>query len=448
MAVNERSTIDPRQGSGAVTIRARRGGWQVIVYIGLDPLTGKQRQITRQVNGSKRKAEREEAKLRTEVAEGRHAGTTVKTLGEMVDLWIEWRATNGKPISPHTLDDYRGLIATKIKPALGTKRLVKITPPVLDAYYEQLRKSGNAKAASRARARARAAALAGDDDPAAAAAKPTAAEKRLSANRVRDVHVIITGALGLAARRGWIAFNPAPIARPATGKKAARPTPTPDQLKELFAAVADEPDFATFLRLSAATGLRPGELCALRWVDLDLDAMTVDVNGNIVTAKDLPEKYTRKDPKSGHGERLLALDATSAGLLRAHRARCEQLAQDFETRLAPTSYVFARTPGGALPIRPDAMSKRFTALARRLGHGYTLYGLRHFMATQLGAVAAAGTVRDRMGHGSLAVTSGYMHQVSEADRQAARYMGDLLDGRRAWRLLDASTDANSAPEPS
>ncbi|HVD15175.1 MAG TPA: hypothetical protein VNK73_12120 [Actinomycetota bacterium] len=39
-----------------MTIRARRGGWQVIVYAGLDPLTGRQRQLTRQVNGSHRQA--------------------------------------------------------------------------------------------------------------------------------------------------------------------------------------------------------------------------------------------------------------------------------------------------------------------------------------------------------------------------------------------------------
>ena len=89
--------------------------------------------------------------------------------------------------------------------------------------------------------------------------------------------------------------------------------------------------------------------------------------------------------------------------------------------------MFARTPDGRIPWRPDTVSKRFTALVRRLGHDYTLYGLRHFMATQLGAVAEAGTVRERMGHGSLAVTSGYMHRVSEADRAAAEHMGSLLD---------------------
>jgi hypothetical protein len=56
-----------------VTIRKRRGGWQVIVFAGLDPLTGKQRQLTRQVNGSRREAEKVEARLRTEVADGRQA---------------------------------------------------------------------------------------------------------------------------------------------------------------------------------------------------------------------------------------------------------------------------------------------------------------------------------------------------------------------------------------
>jgi integrase len=413
-----------------VTIRKRRDGWQVIVYAGLDPLTGKQRQLTRQVNGSRRQAEKLEARLRTEVADGQHAGTRVKTLGELVDLWIERRAASDKPISPDTVEDYRSLIAKKIKPALGGKRLHTVNARVLDTFYDGLRRHGNAKAAARARARARAEAIARGEDPskAAATAKSTASDQRLSANRVRDVHVILSGALGLAARWGWIPFNPALMVRPASGKGKSRPVPTPEQVRELFHALADEPDFAVFLRLSTTAGLRPSEVCALRWREVDLDAATVSINGSIVTAKSLPQKYTRKDdPKSVHSERLLALDTATVETLRAHRARCEQLAGQFNGRLEPRTYLFARTPDGRTPWRPDTVSKWFTALVRRLGHNYTLYGLRHFMATQLGAVAEAGTVRERMGHGSLAVTSGYMHRVSEADRAAAEYMGTLLD---------------------
>jgi integrase len=206
--------------------------------------------------------------------------------------------------------------------------------------------------------------------------------------------------------------------------------PSPEQVRELFRALADEPDFAVFLRLSTTAGLRPSEVCALRWLDLDLDGATVSINGSVVTAKSLSQKYARKDPKSVHGERLLALDAATVELLRAHRTRCEQLAGQLDGWLNPQGYVFARTPDSRTPWRPDTISKRFTALVRRLGHDYILYGLRHFMATQLGAVAEAGTVRERMGHGSLAVTSGYMHRVSEADRAAAEYMGTLLDRDR------------------
>jgi hypothetical protein len=188
-----------------VTIRKRRGGSQVIVYAGLDPLTGKQRQLTRQVNGSRRQAEKVEARLRTEVADGQHAGTRLKTLGELVDLWIERRAAG---------DNAR----------------------VLDAFYDDLRRYGNAKAASHARARARAEALARGEDPstAAATAQPTASDQRLSANRVRDVHVILSGALGMAARWGWIPFNPALMARPAGGKGKSRPVPSPQLVRELL----------------------------------------------------------------------------------------------------------------------------------------------------------------------------------------------------------------------
>lgn len=65
------------------------------------------------------------------MADGQHAGTRLKTIGELVDLWIERRVASDKPISPDTVEDYRRLIAKKIKPALGGKRLHTITPASL-----------------------------------------------------------------------------------------------------------------------------------------------------------------------------------------------------------------------------------------------------------------------------------------------------------------------------
>lgn len=124
-------------------------------------------------------------------------------------------------------------------------------------------------------------------------------------------------------------------------------------------------------------------------------------------AKGLEGGYVRKPPKSVHGVRVLALD---------------------HGELVEDAYVFSADEAGRRPIRRDTMTRRYGKLAARLGQRSTLYGLRHFMATQLGAVAETGTVRGRMGHGSLAVTSIYTHRVADADRAAARHMGDLLDG--------------------
>jgi hypothetical protein len=83
--------------------------------------------------------------------------------------------------------------------------------------------------------------------------------------------------------------------------------------------------------------------------------------------------------------------------------------------------------GRSNALAADTVSKRFAALARQRGDDYTLYGLRRFMVTQLGDVAEAGTVRERVGHGSLAVTSGYMHRVSDAEHAAAEHMAALID---------------------
>jgi integrase len=147
----------------------------------------------------------------------------------------------------------------------------------------------------------------------------------------------------------------------------------------------------------------------------------------VVHAEGLEGGYVRKPPKSVHSVRVLALDSGTVELLAAHRSRCKARARGWGGELAEVSYVFSADDAGRRPIRRDAMTRRYGKLAARLGQRSTLYGLRHFMATQLGAVVETGTVRGRMGHGSLAVTSIYTHRVADADRAAARHMGDLVD---------------------
>ena len=106
------------------------------------------------------------------------------------------------------------------------------------------------------------------------------------------MHVILSGALGMAARWGWLPFDPALMARPAGGKGKPRPVPTPAQVRELFAALTDDPQFALFLRLSTTAGLRPSEIGALRWLDVDLDAVA-----SVSTAALSPPRICRRSTR-------------------------------------------------------------------------------------------------------------------------------------------------------
>src|SRR6266540_3730296 len=58
--------------------------------------------------------------------EGRHRGTAAKTLGEMVEVYLDWREHNGKPIEPRTIQGYRALYEARIKPGVGKLRLPQV----------------------------------------------------------------------------------------------------------------------------------------------------------------------------------------------------------------------------------------------------------------------------------------------------------------------------------
>jgi integrase len=155
-----------------------------------------QRYISRQVNGGQREAERVEARLKTEVADGRHAGTRAQRFGELLDMWLEWRQTNGKPISPTTLNNYRARSRPRSGQPSGRCPSTALTPAPWTASTGS---SGRAETPVRTAGRT---------------ARPKTSGGQLSASRIRDVHAIISGALGLAARWGWLPHNPAVLASP------------------------------------------------------------------------------------------------------------------------------------------------------------------------------------------------------------------------------------------
>jgi integrase len=243
---------------------------------------------------------------------------------------------------------------------------------------------------------------------------------------VRQVHAILRRALGQAARWGWLPANPAALASPPRPGPADVRPPTPEEVSRLLAvAYQADPDFAVLLWLAATTGARRGELCALRWSNVDVAVgELVIVRNLIVRAGQLVEKDTKT-----HAARRIALSDDSIALLAEHQQRCADRAQACGAQLADQAYVSSFDPAGRTPMNPDAVTHRFGRLAKQLGLHARLHDLRHYAATQLiaGGVDVR-TVSGRIGHagGGATTLRVYTHFQAAADRRAAQFLEQTL----------------------
>jgi len=98
-------------------MRQRGASWELRVFLGRDPLTGRKRYATRTVRGGKREAQTALAEMVTEAERGLTARTTA-TVGELLDAWFEFASPD---FSPKTVKETRGYIDRSLMPALGSR---------------------------------------------------------------------------------------------------------------------------------------------------------------------------------------------------------------------------------------------------------------------------------------------------------------------------------------
>lgn len=102
------------------------------------------------------------------------------------------------------------------------------------------------------------------------------------------------------------------------------------------------------------TGFRRGELCAIRWRHVDLDAGVLTVERSIGQRSG---RTWEKDTKT-HQHRRIALDPETVSLLGDHRARCNERAAALGLALNDDAFVFSLALDGSAHLRPDSVSQR------------------------------------------------------------------------------------------
>lgn len=191
---------------------------------------------------------------------------------------------------------------------------------------------------------------------------------------------------------------------------------TPDHLAAFLTFVREDWLFALWW-LAALRGLRRGELCALRWTDIDLDSHTITVSRQLTRAN---HRLRVTPPKTRAGERTIALDTATVAVLREYHRGQRHLARATDIEAVEYGMVFCWPDGR--PLSPDWLTHHFHYLV--VGSGLPpvrLHDLRHGAASlALAAHADLRVVQDMLGHTSYAFTADtYTAVLPEVAYQAA-----------------------------
>jgi hypothetical protein len=202
-------------------IRRRGPSWELRVYLGAHPVTGRKQYLTRSVRGPREHAER----VRHDMVAAAELGTARYADNTFAELCEAWLDAVGSRLAPNTVAESRRILNRHLLPALGGIPLRKLRSEHFDHLYARLLDHGSHDG------------------------------KPLSGDTVRRVHGVARRALNIAVRWGWIASNPASsIAPPREMRQPIRPPATGDVARLIAATRTANPALATFLLVAATTG--------------------------------------------------------------------------------------------------------------------------------------------------------------------------------------------------
>lgn len=241
----------------------------------------------------------------------------------------------------------------------------------------------------------------------------------LPAAGARHGHAVLTGALADAVSGERVGL----VANPAKGirlPKTSVPEATPPEDAELQLVLGEAGligdlwrDLFTF---AAFTGLRRGEVCGLRWCDIEDGAVQVRHSVETLIKSTDDSTWALTDTKT-HQAREVPLATSARRTLRRRKGN---------TRPDPEHYVFTEGDG-TVPVHPDRVSKVFAAAAREAGVSCTLKDLRLYAATKVADGVGLKAAQHMLGHRDVTTTARHYSAASKSALAAGVAALDLVD---------------------
>ena len=376
-----------RRAKGEGNIRKRSDGRWEGRYVAGHDANGKP--IRKNVLGKTQAEVREKLKQAISDARGLDVG---KADEYTVGAWVEtWYAVYSKPhIRENTQKYYRRFIDRHVIPMLGNIKLTKLTGRDLQKMYNEVREHGRVRECQKEKT------------------------PGMSDSYVRGLHTMMHNCLNRAVKERLLLRNPADDCIAPKIQRKEMKVLAPEHLGDYLKA-AEQLGVLPMFFLELSTGLRKGELAALLWSDLDLDAKTLTVSKQAIGVKGGGVKVS--PPKTETSVRRIAVSEQAVSLLVQEHAKHPD-----------NPYLFPSPRTGTM-YHPDSIVNLHKKILKRAGlEPLRLHDLRHTFATlALQNGVDIKTVSGMLGHYDAGFTlRTYTHATDRMQEQAAATMGNLM----------------------
>ena len=381
------------------------GSWYLTWELGRDGASGKRRQKSETVRGTREEAEKRWYQVQQEIDAGRLSARGLTLFQEVAQRW----AMEVMPVKVrlNTRKGYQNVLRRYILPRWGTIPVNRITTSDIDHWYYELMHTPFPRA-----------------------------REGLSGRTVRHVHAVMSQIMRNAVR--WDLIPHSPMDRMELPSVKAKPLAVwTDAEIARFWELARLDHYAPIFRLALFTGMRQGEILGLHWTDWEGAHLTVR---RILTWDPAERGWKEDQPKTQKSLRQLPLGADTQALLYQHQERQQQYYARHQRSWEPNTWIFQTRSGK--PISARNLMRNFYALVERAGvPSIRFHDLRHTHASWLIRHGSSPrVVADRLGHAKISFTlDTYVHldahdqQVwadafeQRIDEQLSEHLGHLAD---------------------
>lgn len=301
-----------------------------------DPGTGKYPWITKGGYPTEKEAWKACREAMRKADEGRAVRPTARTVAQFIE---EWLPAIEPTIEATTWQGWKDYAVYYVVPRIGEQRLQRLDEPQLLRLYSALSSDGRIKKDSNGAMYAYwSEAVKRGENPTARqisekcgttlnSARPAITRYTsgripkphspgLAPKTIRNIHAMIHRALADAVAWKYLSSNPASNVRPPKRIRARRPVWEPEQIQAFLKSVQKD-RFATLFLLELTTGVRRGQLCGLKWSDVDLDARSITLHDNRVVV----DGHAREKAggKTVNADQTISIERVTVSALRQWR---------------------------------------------------------------------------------------------------------------------------------